>query len=132
MKESAFQGWVVDTAQRLGWKVWHVPTPMRPIGGNKFVPDQRGRGLPDLVMLHADPPRLILAELKNEEGVLSDEQREFLRLARGVADDARHHALIAGDVVGKLGCAPVGVYTWRPGAEEIIEAILRGKVMVAA
>lgn len=122
MKEKDFQKWVVDTAQSFGWRVWHTPTPMKPVGGNKFVPDRRGRGLPDLVMMHDDPPRLIFAELKKIGGDVSDAQVEFLKLARAVAE-------ATGIVVGSG--RTVGVYMWRPGAEEIIESILRSKVMVA-
>lgn len=120
MREAAFQGWVVDVAKQLGWVVWHVPTPMRPIAGGKFVPDKRGRGLPDLIMLHEDPPRLIFAELKGHGGVLSVEQKEFLRLARAIASvacEAYSDELM------------MGAYSWHPGSEEMIQAILRGKKM---
>lgn len=99
--------------------VWHVPLPMRAIGGGKFVPETRAAGLPDLIMLHTDPPRLIFAELKGTTGDLSDEQRAFLKAARMVALEAH-------DPNGK--CV-VGSYVWRPGVEDLIETILRGKVM---
>ncbi len=122
MKEKDFQRWVIDVAQRFGWKVWHVPMPVRQIGGNQIVPDPRGRGLPDLIMLHDDPPRLVFAELKGTGGKLSTEQTEFLRLARGVAEDWMIQS-------GSKVISPIGVYAWRPGGEDIIEAILRGKVM---
>lgn len=126
MKETEFQGWVIDCAKRFGWRCWHVPTPMRPIGGNKFVPESRAKGLPDLILLHDDPPRMILAELKNETGELSDEQREFLRLARDVAARSRDITTLPGR--GRSDRV-IGVYVWRPGVEDLIEAILRGKVM---
>lgn len=129
MKEKDFQGWVVDVAQRFGWRVWHVPTPMRPIGQNKFVPDPRGRGLADLIMLHDDPPRLIFAELKGDGGVLSEEQREFLRLARQVATGTVTFDGYRDGIPDMQ--RPVGVYIWRPGNEELIEATLRGKVLSA-
>lgn len=119
--ESDFQGWIVDTAKRFGWRVWHAPTPMRPVGGGKFVPDKRGAGLPDLFMLHDDPPRMILAEVKGPGGVLSDAQREFLSLARAVARVVRE---------GQTG-AVVGAYVWRPEHRELIEATLRSKVIVS-
>lgn len=131
MKEKDFQGWVLDVAARFGWYAWHVPTPMRPIGQNKFVPDSRGRGLPDLILLHDDPPRLIFAELKGDDGVLSEDQREFLRLARAVARSATALSVISPPDPG-LGLdlarhSPVGVFVWRPGNEELIEATLRGR-----
>lgn len=134
MKESAFQAWVIDVAQTHGWKAYHVPTPMRPIGGNKFVPDPRGRGLPDLILLHDDPARLILAEVKNEDGVLSTEQTEFLRLARDVADAARDVARDVQAYLDENGPATqvvptIGVYVWRPGIEPLIEATLSRKAV---
>lgn len=133
MLEKDFQRWIVDCAERFNWRVWHAAAPMRPIGGNKFVPDPRGRGLCDLIMLHDDPPRLILAEVKNEAGVLSDDQREFLRLARNVASEVRLHATVFGDSVvspPRLIGSPIGVYVWRPGVEDLITEILRGKVLI--
>jgi hypothetical protein len=129
VKEREFQGWVIDTAKRFGWRIWHVPTPMQPVAGGKFVPSSRGRGLPDLILLHPDPPRLIFAELKGDDGRLSDDQREFLRLARAVAglavaDSNQIDGYGAPDAV-----RPVGVYSWRPGLEPHIETILRAKVL---
>lgn len=124
MKESEFQGWVVETAERFGWKVWHAATPMRPIGGNRFVPDPRGRGLPDLFMLHDDPPRLILAEIKNEDGTVSIEQREFLRLARKVAENTEGFKGIVDGIA--MQYRPLKVFVWRPAHRDLIEAVLRG------
>lgn len=126
MSEATFQAWVVDTAVAFGWRVWHVPTPMRPIGGGRFVPDHRGAGLCDLIGLHVDPPRLLLAELKDIDGRFSDEQLEFLRLARGLAGELRR--LLAEAGLDRL--VPIGVYSWRPGAEPLIEDVLRSRVMV--
>lgn len=126
MKENAFQGWVIDVAERNGWRVWHVPMPVRPIGNNRFVPDSRGAGLPDLILLHPDPPRLIFAELKGDGGKLSDRQREFLRLARAVAEIAFSQET---QPLRHVLRAPIGVYSWRPGLEPHIETILRSKVV---
>jgi hypothetical protein len=109
VKESEFQKWIVDLAKTHGWRVWHVPTPMKPIGGNKFVPDSRGRGLADLLMFHESPPRLIFAEVKGHDGVLSVEQSEFLRLAR---------------LVAAISGGTMRVYVWRPGVEPLIKAAL--------
>lgn len=124
MLEKDFQQWIVDTATHHGWRCWHVPTPMKPIGSNKFVPDPRGRGLPDLFMMHSDPPRLILAEVKGPDGVLSDAQKEFLHMAREIANFTR-------DGNERLQGAIIGVYVWQPGGEAFIEDILRGKVLAA-
>lgn len=129
MKESEFQGAVIAMAERFGWRVWHVAMPMRPVGGNRFVPEPRGAGLPDLIMIHPKPARLILAELKREDGELSDAQREFLHLAAGLAE-----RLVACDS-GSPSCSagmretrPVGVYSWWPKDMGEIEATLRSKV----
>jgi len=126
VRERDFQAWVIEVAERMGWHVWHVGMPARQIGKGKLVPEPRGRGLPDLIMLHDDPPRLIFAEVKNETGKLSDEQKEFLRLARAVADEARQHESTTWQIPA---ACPVGVYSWYPGSEPLIEATLRGKVL---
>lgn len=87
MKERDLLRDVIDTARMFGWRAFHVPMPVRPIGGGKTVPESRARGLPDLILLHDDPPRLIFAELKGDSGhPLSDEQAEFLRLVNEVGD----------------------------------------------
>lgn len=122
--EAAFQRWVTDVATALGWTWWHCPTPMRPIGGNRFVPDPRGRGLCDLIMMHTDPPRMIFAEVKGEKGVLSDDQEEFLGLARAVAKKCYG---LGTDAAGlPTGWAPFSVFVWRPANRDLIEATLRG------
>lgn len=130
MNEREFQNWVIECAQRFGWRVWHVPTPMRPIGQGMFVPDRRGAGLPDLFMLHEDPPRLIFAEVKDFTGELTEGQQEFLKLARGVAEAVYAPGEIVGADTTRVPRA-IGVYVWRPGLERLIEATLRGKVMMA-
>lgn len=144
MKEREFLGWILDVAARTGWRAWHVPMPVQPVAGGRFVPSPRGKGLPDLILLHDDPPRLVFAEVKGDGGKLSEEQVEFLRLARGVADGQRALLTSAGELLRTLGAvelganvpdsgldiAPVGVYSWRPGNEELIEAVLVGKLLV--
>jgi len=88
-------------------------------GGKKFVPSRRGSGLPDLFLLHDDPPLMIIAEVKGPKGKLSDRQREFLQLAREVAEYAAHIQLHR----------PIGVYAWTPADEPIIERVLRSKAV---
>lgn len=117
--ERQFQAWVIDVAKRHGWTVKHTPTPMRPIGGSRFVPDPRGAGLPDLILFHEDPPRIIFAECKSAKGSLSDEQREVLRLLRQIAREA----------VDVDGYHVIGVYVWSPGVRSLIETILRSKAV---
>jgi len=104
MKEAEFQRWVMEVAQRFHWQVWHVPAPMRATKSG-FVGAKEAAGLPDLVMIHDDPPTLIFAEVKGSGGKLSPKQQTFLQLAR--------------DVPG------VGAYLFEPGLEEMIETMLR-------
>lgn len=122
MKESEFQAWVIDVATIHGWRHWHVPVPMRPIGDGKFVPDKRGKGLPDLILMRDDPPQIIFAEVKNETGTVSPEQQEFLTLARAVS--LAHIE----QVVAKQGQpAVVQAFLWRPANRDLIEAVLSAR-----
>lgn len=115
VKEREFQKWVTDTAELYGWRWWHCPTPMQPIGRGRFVPDKRGAGVADLILMHPDPARLIFAEVKVTEPV-SAAQKEFLRMGRAVAE-----------ATSRLGLEKrtVGCYVWRfPEHVELIEATL--------
>lgn len=123
MKEKEYQAWIVKLFKKNGWTVKHVPTPMRPVGDGKFVPDGRGRGLLDLLLVHPDPPRLAFAEVKKHGGELSDAQKEMIALLRGVVDTVR-------EAMRPVPC-PLGVYVFQPGTEALVEAIATGKVMVA-
>lgn len=119
MKEQAYLKRITDMATRFGWKWWHVPAPMR-WTTKGWIPAKEAAGLPDLVMLHEDPPRMIIAEVKGDGGKLKDEQIEFLRMAKRVAE-----ATYRSDTG-----APLGVYFWTPADEEIVERILRSKVLL--
>lgn len=130
-KESEFQARIVAAAKRFNWKVWHVPAPMRWDPSNKaWVPAASGAGLPDLILLHDDPPRLVFLELKREGGKLSERQREFLQAAKAIADRAEDKGdmvLIAG---GKYnGTSIVGVFAAWPDDEERIIQMLRTKIV---
>jgi VRR-NUC domain len=112
MKEAQFQKWVVDVAKRLGWSVWHVPAPMRATKAG-WVGAKEAAGLPDLIMLHPDPPRLVFAEIKGEKGKLSVDQQQFLAMARALS----------------LYSTAVNAYLWTPGMEQQIEDLLRSRVL---
>lgn len=119
MKERDLLNWALDLARRTGWKAYHVPAPMRAVPGG-FVGAREAAGLPDLILLHDDPPRMILAELKGDGGKLSDEQREFLKIARFVADEACYDAERV-----------IGVYVWTPFDRDAIETMLKSKVLLS-
>jgi hypothetical protein len=120
VKERDFLNWIIACAEATGWKVWHVPAPMVHDRKRGFVGSPRAAGLPDLFLLHDDPPRMIVAEVKGTGGKLSDRQQEFLRLARDVAEQT----------IDAITTEPtVAVYVWMPEHQEIIEDILRSKVL---
>jgi VRR-NUC domain len=120
VKESDFQARIIAIAERFGWQVWHVPAPMVWDARTKaFRPAKGGAGLPDLIMLHDDPPRLVFMEVKAKGGKLSDRQRDFLQAAKLVADSARLD-------LGALGHEHVvGVFAVWPEDEERVERMLR-------
>lgn len=121
MKERDFLNWIIAVAERTGWKVYHVPAPMVAARGGGFVGSKRAAGLPDLFLLHDDPPRMIVAEVKGTGGKLSDNQREFLALARGVSEQT----------IDAITTEPtVGVYAWTPEHQPIIETMLKSKALL--
>ncbi|MFL5313069.1 MAG: hypothetical protein ACJ79H_21765 [Myxococcales bacterium] len=116
-----FQQWVVDAAHAHGWTSWLIPVPAGPPGAFRLY----------LLLIHEDPPRLILADA-NDEGKLPPEVFAFLSQVRGVGDAANEAAEgmaleqgIANTETQRL----VGVYSWRPGDENEIAVILRSLVV---
>jgi len=126
-RERDLLNWIIATAEATGWVVFHVPAPMVASRAGGFVGSKRAAGLPDLFLLHDDPPRMIIAEVKGSKGKLSERQQEFLRAARRVADFAE--SLSGDDRSGEYGERCVGVYTWTPTDEKTIETILRSKAV---
>lgn len=132
-RERDLLNWIVACAERYGWLVKHVPAPMVADrkGGMRFVGSRRAAGLPDLFMLHADPPRLIIAEVKGWRGKLSKAQQEFLRMARDVADNSLMwlNDDDKNSWLERFGQKSIGVYVFEPGMEEAIEQLLRTRVL---
>jgi hypothetical protein len=118
MKERDFLNWVVEVARLHSWSVWHVPAPMKAGREGKWVPAREAAGLPDLILMHDDPPSLIFAELKGETGKLSEAQRDFLQMARHVSEYS-----------GSSPNRRMNTYVWKPGLEEFIETILKTRVL---
>ena len=101
----------------------------------KWRPFKRAAGLPDLFMLHDDPPRMIVAEVKGDGGKLSDKQREFLQMAQTVGSltggfDAPEWAYTLADKPKPKRSMVLGVYAWTPADQDIIEGILKSKVLL--
>lgn len=123
MLEKELLNWIVGAAEATGWLVKHVPSPM--VADKRtgmWRPFARAAGLPDLFMLHSDPPRLIIAEVKGETGKLSPKQQEFLQAAQAVAD-AQDQALNM--LTSEFQPRTLGVYAWAPKDMSIIEEILK-------
>ena len=133
MRERDFLNWIIAVAEQFGWHCYHVPAPMTAARGGGFVGSKRAAGLPDLFLLHDDPPRMIIAEVKGPKGKLAARQQEFLRLARDVADNTFAPAEIVshnidGSTTSRFPRA-IGVYAWTPADEQAIEDILRSRVV---
>lgn len=118
--EKAFQGWVMDTARALGWSVWHIHDSRREVAPGRHVGDTDAAGLPDLVLIHRDPPRMLLVEVKDRDGAVRPSQKAFLDAARVV------EAEIADAWEGSQPPRPFRVFVWRPEHRPFIEAVLRG------
>ncbi len=131
MLERDFQKRVVEMAARFGWKVWHVPAPMRADRAGGFVGAKEAAGIADLILVHTDPPRLVFMELKADGGKLSDRQREFLAAVKTVADETVCLDGFGLDMVEQRWEAPrpVAVYAVWPSDEAMVEQLLRSKVL---
>lgn len=105
ISEAAFQRAVIEFAGLNGWLTNHFSDSRRQVtrrGVTRYVGDAGAAGFPDLTLVRE---RLIMAELKAENGRLTPKQRLWLQ---------------------RLETAGVEVYVWRPSAWEDIERILGG------
>lgn len=94
--EEHFQAWLVDLAKHVGLRVYHtrqVATcprghgPVRCHCGARAIAQGSDAGWPDLVLGRADPPLLVIPELKSERGRATPDQLVWLAILRanGVA-----------------------------------------------
>ena len=127
-RERDLLNWIIATAEATGWEVFHVPAPMTAARGGGFVGSKRAAGLPDLFLLHDDPPRMIIAEVKGPKGKLSERQQEFLRLARDVAEVSFAPGEFEPPDITRFP-RTIGTYVWTPADELFIERILRSKAV---
>ena len=95
--EKDFQARVIHLARINGWRVYHVPDSRRATMA----------GFPDLTLWHVRMQRLAFAELKRENGRLSDAQEEVLAELREVSK-----------------AIPFEIYFWKPSDWDDIEAVL--------
>lgn len=90
--ERAFQAQVIELARLCGWRVHH-----------QWSAVHSPAGWPDLVLCR--PPRLVIAELKAEDGVLTPAQETWIALLRA--------------------CPGVETFVWRPSDWDEISRTLR-------
>ena len=111
MREADFQAGIIQLAELLGWRVYHVA---RVTGHLRAY---TSRGYPDLTLCR--PPRLIFAEIKMDRHTSKPtaEQDIWLAALREVADSATNRA--------RTGPPIIDVCVWRPQDWPEIEETLR-------
>lgn len=106
MSETTWQAHVVGFARDYGWKVFHdqaTNTRRRCVACGAVRRGPRNqKGFLDLLLIRGS--RLIVAELKSEDGVVSPDQEEWLAAWRGVPG--------------------AEVFVWRPSDRERVIATL--------
>lgn len=105
ISEAAFTAQLIELAQVLGWRVAHFRAAKTDKGWRTPVQGD-GKGFPDLVLVNKKRKRLIIAELKSEDGRTDDEQDLWLEAFNEVRN--------------------VEVFVWRPSYIDEIEKILKG------
>lgn len=78
--EREFQKWVTTYAKRHGWMVCHVSPTKTPDG--RWITNYSAKGFPDVLLLK--PPRMVVLELKRQDGTVRDEQRAWIEAFAGV------------------------------------------------
>jgi hypothetical protein len=100
--EDDFLDQILQLAQYNHWRRAHFRAG-RTLTGWRTPVAGDAAGFPDLLLLHAHPPRLVVAELKSRRGRLSGEQLEWLEHWRQVGAE---------------------VHVWRPGDWDDIVRVL--------
>ena len=110
VKEDTFKDQVTGLAEILGWKWVHWrPLLTRKHGWQTPYDGPMGKGWPDLTLVRSKDGRLLLVELKSEEGKVEEWQQTLLAwlTVALVRDDNR-----------------IGVYLWRPSDWDTIVEVL--------
>lgn len=97
--ERDWQRDIIRLARTLGWRVAHF-RPAQTSKGWRTAVAADGAGFPDLILVR---DRLIAAELKNEKGRVTEEQREW---------------------IAALQVAGIEAYVWRPDDLDDVMAVL--------
>ena len=103
MSEEDWQQTVIDLAHIYGWRIAHFRKARLKNGGWRTPVSGDGKGFPDNIL--ARTPRVIIAELKSEDGVIEIEQQKWLTLF--------------------MHCPGVEVYVWKPSDYEGVKKILK-------
>jgi hypothetical protein len=99
-KEADWQRDIIQLARTLGWRIAHFRPAMTKHGWKTALAGD-GAGFPDLCLVR---DRIIMAELKNETGKLSEDQLEW---------------------IAALEVAGVETYVWRPqDLDEIMRVLI--------
>jgi hypothetical protein len=110
LKENEWQRQVIQFARLHGWRVAHFRSVCvaRKDGSTHWQTpvEADSEGFPDLLLCKAG--KIIVAELKRDDGRVSAEQLEWLRT---------------------FELAGVAAYTWRPRDWSEVQAVLSGQVM---
>lgn len=104
LSERDFQRQVTELAELRGWEWFHVRPGRTKDSWRTPTSGTMAAGWPDLVLVRARDGQVIYAELKQEQGKMTDRQ-----LA----------------VLGTLELAGARVYVWRPSNFNDIESVLR-------
>lgn len=92
VSEAAFQKAVIELAETLGWRTFHVHDSRKALRGGRLVGDRRAAGFPDLVLTRRG--RLLFLELKSEKGRLRAAQAEWLADLQEVEQDAAGRVVV--------------------------------------
>lgn len=76
MSERQLQDQIIDLAERMGWKYYHVYDSRKSVAG-----------FPDLVLVHPKQRRVLWRELKSETGTTTAEQKVWLATLEVVGED---------------------------------------------
>ncbi len=84
MSESVLLAHILKFARLTGWMSAHFRPGLTQRGKWITAVQGDGKGFPDLVLVHKQKQRCIVAELKVEKGKLTQEQKDWLDYFRAV------------------------------------------------